>query len=377
MKSIVTPSCLILALSLAGTASLAGTVHAADHIDGPTVILDAAADITDLFAFTKPNAPGKLVLILDVHPLADSLSRFSNAVTYSFRVRSAGGTAVYEIRCNSTSTGLLGLDTQRITCTTPSGLTSTVAMNDTSGGTVPGLRVFAGLRSDPFFIDLPAVILTSRTGDLSLLSGTGINTTSSQNVLSIAVEVDAQTEFGSEILEVVGETVRSDFLGTRRIDRAGLVEVTTLMLREEREKDSYNREDSYNVSPEGAARYTALWHPNMMSWDAMDGLNDWTPDGGLHPLAAHLLGDYLMVDVSKPCDVNTPSYFEIDLEAFGGPPHTTCGGRTPNDDVIDETITLIVNGPLRATPRRSDGVNAATKPSTNTFPYLASPNIAL
>ena len=61
--------------------------QASDHADGLKTTLDLAADLTDLFTFTSPKNPDKLVMIMNVHGLANSTSRFSNAVDYKFRIR--------------------------------------------------------------------------------------------------------------------------------------------------------------------------------------------------------------------------------------------------------------------------------------------------
>ncbi|MGH8032117.1 MAG: DUF4331 family protein, partial [Luteimonas sp.] len=146
------------------------------------------------------------------------------------------------------------------------------------------------------------------------------------------------------------------------------------MLRDDAKKGSYNSEDTFNVLPTNFANYLTSFDQNLKSMDTIDKINDWTPNAGLHQWSVHLAGDYLLVDVSKPCDVNTNSYLDIERIAFGYPAHRTCGGRTPNDDVIDDTLTWLINGPARPEPRVRDGVDAATKPATNEFPYLAGPN---
>src|SRR5688572_20774164 len=61
--------------------------HASDHSDGVKTALDLAADITDLFTFTSPKDPNKLVMIMNVNGFAGPSSRFSDAVDYKFRIR--------------------------------------------------------------------------------------------------------------------------------------------------------------------------------------------------------------------------------------------------------------------------------------------------
>ena len=91
-------------------------------------------------------------------------------------------------------------------------------------------------------------------------------------------------------------------------------------------------------------------------------------EDGSHPLTDLVLADYLVVDVTKPY-VEQGSFLEIELAARRGEPHQTCGGRTLNDDVMDTIFTQLVNAGHGPTIR--DGVDAATRPGTVGFPYLA------
>jgi len=49
-----------------------------------------------------------------------------------------------------------------------------------------------------------------------------------------------------------------------------------------------------------------------------------------------------------------------------------CGGRSLNDDVMDTLYTLLINAGNG--PRVSDGMDRATVPASDVFPYLESPN---
>jgi hypothetical protein len=106
---------------------------------------------------------------------------------------------------------------------------------------------------------------------------------------------------------------------------------------------------------------------------------DWpVPEGGTHPLLPAFVGDVLLVDPSRPCTGPdggwVASYFDIDREVYlGGRTHTTCGGRNPAENVVDETWTLLVTAG-RDGGAITQGVTGPTKPPTTTFPYLAAPN---
>ena len=111
---------------------------------------------------------------------------------------------------------------------------------------------------------------------------------------------------------------------------------------------------------------------NLAFWDSLDGKIDWpTDESAPTRLTELVLADYLVVDVSKPY-AESGSFLEIERAARERRSHETCGGRAPNDDVMDTIFTLLVNAGRG--PRIRDGVDQATMPASQTFPYLASPN---
>src|SRR6266850_8107182 len=139
-----------------------------DHVDGPRSIGEPAADITDLFAFTSPENPARIVLAMCVFPSAGEHAVFSNVVDHSIVVRRAavagvGNTAKFEtpdeeirfsFRFETLQRDAAGKVTQRGVCTLPDGRKLQLAVNDERGASTSegDFRVFAGLRSDPFYL---------------------------------------------------------------------------------------------------------------------------------------------------------------------------------------------------------------------------------
>jgi len=166
-----------------------------------------------------------------------------------------------------------------------------------------------------------------------------------------------------------------------RVERVGRPEVKNMVLaakqfdtvnRDLEIRDLYNMEDAFHLAEAYQGAYRARLNANLAFWDGLDGTTDWPADGaGSHPLTELVLADYLVVDVAKPY-AETGSFLEIERAAREGRAHETCGGRTPNDDVMDTFFTLLVNAGRG--PRIRDGVDGATRPASRTFPYLASPN---
>lgn len=140
---------LVVPLGLFGVVAV---VQAADHIDSNSVQADPTADITDVYAWMSSDA-SKLNLVLNVAPFATSTSAFSDAVQYAFHIQSSasyGGTPSAEslIICEFDAAGV-------IECW-GGGSYVTGDPSDTAGITSDDgvLKVFAGLRDDPFFFNL-------------------------------------------------------------------------------------------------------------------------------------------------------------------------------------------------------------------------------
>ena len=130
------------------------SARAADHTDGPAATADPSADITDLFAWTSTDGT-RLNLVMDLFPAATTSARFSNAVQCVFHTQShpAFGKAAganEDILCTFDSGS-----PQRVSCWAGDedlhgDASSTGGIASASGK----LRVFAGLRDDPFFFNL-------------------------------------------------------------------------------------------------------------------------------------------------------------------------------------------------------------------------------
>src|SRR5262249_10147917 len=178
---------------------------------------------------------------------------------------------------------------------------------------------------------------------------------------------------------VVGETVVAGKLPIR-IERIGRPEIKNVILqrkeydqvnRDMELRDIYNLEDAFHMSKDYRGAYRARLNANLAVSDRLDGKTDWPLDAqGNHPLTELLLADYLVVDVTKPYAED--SFFEIERAVIAGRTHTSCGGRSLNDDMMDTLYTLMINAGNG--PRIRDGVDQATVPASRSVPYLGPPN---
>ena len=363
----------------------------ADHFSGPRAVAEPTADITDLYVFPSPERPGHLVLVMNVFPFADSFSRFSDAIIYRFRLRpvaiaATGSASAFSVDADEFVIDVIfsplvdqgaGRLAQEGTCAMPSGEAIPFAVSDEHGGHADGVRVFAGPRSDPFFLDMLALRNSRKLRQLAF-TDPGTNTIDGLNVLSIAVEANAAQFGGGPLLGVVAETLAAGKLPVR-MERFGRPELKNIIMapkiydeinRDLEIRDLYNSEDAFDLGPAYLGTYRARLNANLAFYDSLDGTID-RPLGedGAHPLTEFLLPDFMVVDVTKP--FSDEGCFEIERAMLADRPHATCGGRSLNDDAMDSLFTLIIgNG---ETPVR-DGADQATVPASRTFPYLAPPN---
>jgi uncharacterized protein DUF4331 len=358
-----------------------------DHFSGPAVMADPSVDITDFYVFPSPERAGHLVLIMNVFPLASSQALFSDVVTYRFRLRPltrwgstlSAGSSEYtiDLRFDDVADGR----SQRGRIFTSDGRSASFERGQPLEQ--DGMRVFAGLASDPFFMDVEAALRTDLSGKLAF-AREGTNLVQFRDVLTIVVEVPSAPiveRFGGlTLVGAVAESLVTNRGNPIRIERLGRPEIKNVILanaaRDPRTlgvelRDLYNREDTFALSREYRPLYESRLDANLAFFDGLDGETAWPPaEDGRHPLRDLLVGDFVIVDLAHPFTPGT--FLEIERSMLAGRPHETGGGRWLDDDIIDELFTFLVNG-WRG-ERVSDGVDAPTKAPSLSFPYVREPN---
>jgi len=131
---------------------IATTALAADHQDGAAVLTDPSTDINDVFAWTSTDG-SRLNLVMDVFPAATTAAKFSNVAQYVFHTTSS---PAYGMPAAASEDILCTFDTsQVISCWGGGEYVHGDASNTAGIASASGkLRVFAGLRDDPFFFNL-------------------------------------------------------------------------------------------------------------------------------------------------------------------------------------------------------------------------------
>lgn len=212
-----------IALTGAGLASF-WHVTAADHTDGPLATGDQAADIADVYAFSNGD---NLVLAMTISNVqaapAIELGRsiFDPEVLYQFKIDS-NDDAVEDLVIQVFATGNPRNQVMKFTGPVQPDVVGTTAriVNGpatsvrVSTGANPiiaekdGMKVFAGVRDDPFFFDL-AQFLAILNGNADGFLEDGNDTFAGLNVYAIVVELPLSALGGSsESLKAWGTTHR-------------------------------------------------------------------------------------------------------------------------------------------------------------------------
>jgi len=286
-----------------------------DHFSGPAVMGDPSIDITDFYAFLSPERAGNLVLIMDVFPMATSQSFFSDVVTHRFRLRPlmrSNGTITHDaveytvdIRFSDVPEGT---SVQKGNVVTSDGHEASFVVGQAMEA--DGIRIFGGLISDPFFMDVEAALRTDMSGKLSF--DTAVNTVQLRDVLSIVIEIPfgpiVERFDGVTLVGAIAETVVTRRGKAIRLERVGRPEIKNVIManpmRDARTKgvelrDLYNREDAFALSNVYRPLYESRLDANLAFWDGLDGKTAWplAPDGG-HPLRDLIVKDFLILDLA-------------------------------------------------------------------------------
>lgn len=200
----------LIAGAVIGLAGLGGAalLRGADHIDAPVTTGDAPVDINDQFVFRAPHDPNRVVFAMTMNPLippAEAAStRFPTDVLYQWKIDTDGNgiedlvlqATVLEDEDGNQVLVVRGPDVPVSTGTTNMELQVEASVsgpvsepNETlvlDGGN--GVRAFAGVRDDPFYIDLTR-LLEILGGQATAFRDPGVDALAGLNTLAIVVEL--------------------------------------------------------------------------------------------------------------------------------------------------------------------------------------------
>jgi len=365
-----------LTLALGGAPLL---VTGADHLDAPALggLTNAAGDlaphsehgdrdINDVYVFQGSNA-SRTVLAMTTNPAINLFGgSFGTNVRYVINVDNDGDARAdkaYVWRFGAPN----GSGAQSYTVTRYSGgnaksfaqgvvwATGSTAGNGIGSGKGES-KVFAGVRSDPFFFDL--------TGFLGTVLGVGTDGLGSDptdfftplNTNAVVIEVPDDALGGTNI-GVWGTTSWWDGSSWQAADQMGRPAINTVFNTKLVDASSGQTKNRFNVTPPSQQRtaFGGLFRTNaivtLMNINAALGTG--CPD--YDAATAGAIADILLPDVIT-YDVTTPANGEA------------LNGRALADDVIDAELGITTNGCVT-----SDGVPAHGD-YLSSFPYLGVPH---
>ena len=363
MKPAIASALLICALI-----ALVVPVRTADHRDAPSISEDGRADLLDVFGFVNPNN-GNIVLAATVNPFSIGGAiqvAFAPDVLYEFKIDNTGDNVedlVIQATFSPTVPGpqtltvrgpakprAVGTTSLRLdTAPTITGPATGVVL--TGSGAVG--KAFAGLRDDPFFVDLIWVLrLIGAAPGGPLTREPGIDFFAALNCSILALEVPPSALRGAtgNVIRFWASTSRARtttrsataYLADThsgpfiQIDRTALPAINTVLI-PGRLKDAFNR-----ASP---TQDKLFRDAAIASLVAING--DQTYSSSL--VDAVLLPDVAILDLAKS----------------GG----FLNGRRPEDDVIDIVLQAASRGAVTG-----DGVHANDVPYLTDFPFFAPPH---
>jgi hypothetical protein len=395
---------LILSLGLINS----GLTQASDHIDftggGANNVVPRELDLTDLFAWVP--APGRLVLGLNTNLAASPLTQFSNSHLYRFRLRKLNldsslpeSILVPTIKTDSPEiTIVCKVNGENAKCSSDNILAEAQLNNENTEDTISktGARLFAGLRADPFILDITwagkYTKLTAGTGELPPDSRPSrfrkpVNFSDYLNVLNFTLELDTAKLFGgkADLIAVAADVVTESAVERKIIDRVGRPELTNMTIRADAVKEIYNGVDTFNLPENSKSTFLKFIGAGVLSWDKLDKVTDWS-QSNLERFTNTLVNDYLVVDLNESCvktDEKTgvlnfidSSYLDIETnrrKVEGG--FRSCGGRVPTEDIIDTLVSYYTSGPTASNITFGDGADKVRNSPTSTWPYFAKPFI--
>ncbi|MFN8665011.1 MAG: DUF4331 domain-containing protein [Thermomicrobiales bacterium] len=427
---------------------------ASSHREAPLISQDPAADATDLYAFVSPDAPDTVSFIANYYPMEDpagfpNFYRFGDDVTYRINIDN-NGDAVEDIfyqwtfdteianpnsflyqsgpidsldsanlnvrQTYTLSEGRGGVLTEIASglMTPPSniGPKSTPDYDALASAAISevgdGIKVFAGQRDDPFWVDLGGVgdLLTIR--QIPGNAGGGVDDLAGLNVQTLAIQVpidqltkDNAVPAGADADDAVIGVWTTALRGSTKVlwpgtyeDSGPLVQVSRLGMPLVNEVVApLGAKDLFNGSHPGddAQFLGAVTDPeiakllNLLYGTALVPV----PESGRDDLVTVFLTG--VPGLNQPANVKpsemlrlnvavAPSAEENPLGVIGGDNAGFPNGRRLGDDVVDVELRVAagfllgeefqqgVNGQL------GDGVPTNDVPFMSAFPYVAAPH---
>ncbi|MGH2561303.1 MAG: DUF4331 domain-containing protein [Thermomicrobiales bacterium] len=445
---------LLLAALIAGSSFFnlnATPSRASSHREAPQISTDPTADNTDLYAFVSPDRPETVTIISAVYPGQDpaggpNFYRFGDDVLYDIKIDNDGDAVEdityrfdFESQIQTPNTFLYntgpieslddadwnirqGYSITRITDageeTLPfEGVAPPVNIGPKSTpnyeslarqaiGEIDGMRVFAGQRDDPFWVDLGGVFDLLTIRQLPGNAGGGIDDLKGLNVLAIAIQVPiadltstgavpdgAETadavigvwsttnRFSTTVINADGSrTTVGDLVQVSRLGMPLVNEVVVPLGAKDRFNASQPKDDAQFLAgvtdPELPKLLNLLYGIEVPTGEREDLVQVFlTGVPGLNQPANVVPSEMLRLNVAIP-----PAAQENPLGVIGGDLAGFPNGRRLGDEVVDVALRVVagvlVGDEFNVSPNNAlgDGIDANDKPFGDEFPYVVRPH---
>ncbi len=397
-KAIGMGGLLLGLMVVAGTATF---VNASDHDDGETEIKGRNLNLTDLYVFREgdqnPSASSdNLVFIMNTNPrsVARQQYYFSTKARYEFMVsrvsdNDAMATGVPDVTLRFEFQAPDASNQQPYTMTViEDGNSSTVSGKTTAIGNQPVVnsadvggsmvKVFAGLREDPFFFDVEQFFRV-RAGALGIGPAVGfrepsqaVDFAAGYNVNAIAVQIPTALLKGSsdattfDVWQTISTGSGKNFTQVERLARPAVNEGLVVT------NDFLNTLNSVPPSFEAAALAGQEPAASAAAPVVAEVQKTLMALGNNEARTGALIGAFLP-DVMR-IDTTAPTGYGSALNALGSP----IGGRLLKDDVIDITLSVLTDGEITSDNVSYEGTSGNPSqghdPLIADFPYLAPAN---
>lgn len=268
-----------------------------DHYDSP----EPRTDICDLYVFARPDDPSHTILVMDVNSEAPKrASAFDPQASYEFKIDTNGdlfAELAFHMLFSAPENGPQTATLYQATGTAAEG---TGGQGEVIIDAVPvcfdervrvgegnGFRLYAGMRSDPFFFDFD--------GYFNNFQWTGRNVNEHNNVFSIVLDVPNRVFGDSRQIAIWVRTLALIHGALHQVDQAGHPGTSPVFFQAEEEKVAFNGShpsqqverfqdmlvtffcERFDFSPDEGREMALQWLPDMLPFEP--GYLDGYPNG--------------------------------------------------------------------------------------------------
>ena len=344
-----------------------------------TKIMQAVADLTDLYVFPSASRPGRIALVLNTTALSNEQAFFSDRVNYIFYLREIktekqGQDTKLKPRDFSEKVIMCWFQTpqdqtkHRGSCSIPRLGEVTAKFGEVF--TTEKVSFYHGISRDSYVanLDVARKALGKRKGILLTQKDT-----SETNVLSIVLEFSLDEIFGRPVrlAGLAAQSYTTSNNGQQKpLDRVGRPGIAMFfgadMAKDNAVFETFKTDRPFVMSETNRMAYNERVMERLARLDEINKKADWD-DASRSTLTDLVVSDYILFDASKTA--KNPGFFALEEELLNKKEMSSFGGRALSEDSFGGLLTLLVSRTSPVTP----ALSTSKKPGLK-FPYLDEPN---